>query len=123
MLYDEVLKELQIDYNKRVTQTEMGKKYNISQSLVGRLLSEPKNILGIKIETLQRMFPRSTIYGNLQITNNQEVTNSNNNIITQNSDCSKKELIQELSTAVLNHPDFSDSEKIKFLQFLQSYNI
>jgi hypothetical protein len=123
MLYDEILKELQIDYNNRVTQVEMATKYNTTQGSIQRLLSNPSNILGIKIETLQRMFPRATIYGNLQITNNQEVTNSNNNIITQNSDCSKKELIHELSTTVLNHPDFSDSEKIKFLQFLQSFNI
>lgn len=123
MLYDEISRELQNDYNQRVTQTEMGRKYNVTQNTIQRLLSNPSNILGIKIETLQRMFPRATIYGNLQITNNQEVTNSNNNIITQNSDCSKKELIHELSTTVLNHPDFSDSEKIKFLQLLQSFNI
>lgn len=123
MLYDEILKELQTDYYNRVTQTEMGIKYNISQSLVGRLLSDNKNILGIKVETLQRMFPDTTIYGKLQTTNNQEVINSNNNIITQenNNGLEKKEFVSDLSRNILNHSDLTAEEKIKFLQILDTF--
>jgi DNA-binding transcriptional regulator LsrR (DeoR family) len=123
MLYDEILKELQTDYYNRVTQTEMGIKYNISQSLVGRLLSDNKNILGIKVETLQRMFPDTTIYGKLQTTNNQKVINSNNNIITQenNNGLEKKEFVSDLSRNILNHSDLTAEEKIKFLQILDTF--
>ena len=123
MLYDEILKELQTDYNNRVTQVEMATKYNTTQGSIQRLLSDNKNILGIKVETLQRMFPDTTIYGKLQTTNNQKVINSNNNIITQknNNGLEKKEFVSDLSRNILNHTDLTAEEKIKFLQILDTF--
>ena len=123
MLYDEILKELQTDYNNRVTQVEMGTKYNVTQNTIQRLLANNKNILGIKVETLQRMFPDTTIYGKLQTTNNQKVINSNNNIITQknNNGLEKKEFVSDLSRNILNHTDLTAEEKIKFLQILDTF--
>lgn len=123
MLYDEILKELQTDYNNRVTQVEMGTKYNVTQNTIQRLLANNKNILGIKVETLQRMFPDTTIYGKTQTTNNQKVINSNNNIITQenNNGLEKKEFVSDLSRNILNHTDLTAEEKIKFLQILDTF--
>lgn len=122
MLYNEILSELQLDYDKRVTQTEMAKKYGVSQSLIGRLLIDKKNILGIKLETLQKMFPNATIYGkgnhisNSQITNNQGLINSSNNNFLS---LDKSKIINNLLMQMLNSQDFTDTEKVKFMQFLQ----
>lgn len=122
MLYDEILKELQIDYNKRLTQIEMGKKYGVSQAHIGKLLTDYKNILGIKVETLQKMFPNATIYGksnhisSSQITNNQGLINSNNNNFLS---ADKDKIIQDISDKVLIDNDLSNDEKIKFMQFLR----
>lgn len=122
MLYNEILAELQNDYDKRVTQIEMSKKYNITQGTVQRLLADKANILGIKLETLQRMFPSATIYGksnhisNSQITNNQGLINSsNNNFLSYD----KSKVINNLLMQMLNSQDFTDTEKVKFMQFLQ----
>lgn len=124
MIYDEINESLQNDYNKRLTQMEMAKKYNVSQQLVGRLLADKGNILGIKLETLQRMFPSATIYSNNQNTktiNNQEVINSSHNTITQNNlSFEKKDFVSDLSRKILNHADLTAEEKIKFLQILDT---
>lgn len=122
MLYNEILAELQLDYDKRVTQIEMSKKYNITQGTVQRLLADKKNILGIKLETLQRMFPSATIYGksnhisNSQITNNQGLINSSHNNFLS---LDKSKIINNLLMQMLNSQDFTDTEKVKFMQFLQ----
>jgi hypothetical protein len=122
MLYNEILSELQNDYDKRVTQIEMSKKYNITQGTVQRLLADKANILGIKLETLQKMFPNATIYGknnsivNSQITNNQGLINSSNNNFLS---CDKASIINSLLMKMLNSQDFTDTEKVKFMQFLQ----
>jgi transcriptional regulator with XRE-family HTH domain len=122
MLYNEILAELQNDYDKRVTQIEMAKKYKVTQNTIQRLLADKKNILGIKLETLQKMFPNATIYGksnhisNSQITNNQGLINSSNNNFLS---LDKSKIINNLLMQMLNSQDFTDTEKVKFMQFLQ----
>jgi hypothetical protein len=121
MLYDEIYEALQMDYNKRLTQIDIAKKYNTTQGSIHRLLSEPANILGIKLETLQKMFPNSTIYGKTQPTNNQKVISPINSTVTQNnSSFEKKDFVSDLSRKILNHADLTAEEKIKFLQILDT---
>lgn len=122
MIHNEIWQELQNDYNKRVTQTEMAKKYKVSQQQIGKLLIDKQNIYGIKLETLEKMFPNATIYGksnhisNSQITNNQGLINSsNNNFLSYD----KSKVINNLLMQMLNSQDFTDTEKVKFMQFLQ----
>lgn len=122
MIHKEIWQELQNDYDKRVTQIEMSKKYNITQGTVQRLLADKANILGIKLETLQKMFPNATIYGksnhisNSQITNNQGLINSSHNNFLS---LDKSKIINNLLMQMLNSQDFTDTEKVKFMQFLQ----
>lgn len=122
MIYDEILAELQLDYDKRVTQTEMAKKYNITQERISKLLSDTQSIYGIKLETLQKMFPNATIYGksnhisNSQITNNQGLINSHHNNFLPNS---QKNIINNLLIQVIENQDFTDTEKVKFMKFLK----
>lgn len=122
MIHKEIWQELQNDYNKRVTQTEMAKKYKVSQQQIGKLLIDKQNIYGIKLETLEKMFPNATIYGkndsisNSQITNNQGLINSSNNNFLS---LDKSKIINNLLMQMLNSQDFTDTEKVKFMQFLQ----
>ena len=122
MIHKEIWQELQNDYDKRVTQIEMAKKYKVTQNTIQRLLADNKNILGIKLETLQKMFPNATIYGksnhisNSQITNNQGLINSSNNNFLS---LDKSKIINNLLMQMLNSQDFTDTEKVKFMQFLQ----
>lgn len=124
MLYDEIHKELQTDYDKRLTQMEMAKKYNTTQNTIQRLLSDKKNINGIKVETLQKMFPNSTIYGKKQALNNQEVSNSNNNIITQSTNnflsSSRDDILHEIQDNILIDNELNDVEKVKFMRFIRN---
>jgi hypothetical protein len=103
---------------------EMAKKYKVSQQLIGRLLADDKNILGIKLETLQRIFPDTTIDGKLQTTNNQKVSNSNNNIITQSTNnflsSSRDDILHEIQDNILIDNDLNDVEKVKFMRFIRN---
>lgn len=121
MLYDEINQLLQNDYDKRLTQTEMAKKYNITQERICKLLSDRKSIYGIKLETLQKMFPSATIYGNntvsnSQISNNQGFINSHHNNFLSSG---KTELIQDIIDKLLIDNDLNDTEKVKFMQFIR----
>jgi DNA-binding transcriptional regulator LsrR (DeoR family) len=125
MLYDEILKELQTDYNNRVTQTEMATKYNTTQGSIQRLLSDNKNILGIKVETLQRMFPDTTIYGKLQTTNNQKVINSNtgNNIqiVGEKNFASPDKTLDQILNKVMENDKFTAEAKVEFFNIIKKF--
>ena len=122
MLFDEILEQLLKDYNNRITQDEMAKKYNVTQNVIQRILSDNEKLKGMRLETIQKMFPTATIHSSsnnviqgAKITHNAgHINSNNNNFLSQEKD----NFIKEISSKVLNHEKLSDSEKIKFLQIL-----
>lgn len=56
-----ISKKLQEEYNNGKTQAELALEYNVAQSTINKLLTDPGAAENLKISFVRRMFPNMTI--------------------------------------------------------------
>ena len=127
MLTDEALNTLKKEYHdEKQTQAQIAQRRNTKQQTIQRMINGTCKIGNMKVSTFQKIFPYSTINegGNTNTINNQNSRVSGlqlavgGNVSSIQSNSTKNEAsFVEAVRKILKKESFSDSEKLKFIEF------
>ena len=124
MLSDEIKRTIVNDYRARLTQAEIAKKYNSTQSYIGRIISGKCKPESMSIKNFQKMLPRATInlHGSGDVGGNTVSGNGNavghSNYVVNNGPITQS-CIDSVMDRILNTSDLTAEEKVKFLSILR----
>ena len=119
-LSDEVFKEMKRLYDGGMTQEEVAAHCHIKHSQAQRILSGSRSAGGLRLETLDKMFPHATIslYGDtvsIHADQNQgSVVGVNRGTIGQEQD-----ILSRIESKIIDTDALNDEEKIKVLRVLR----
>ena len=117
---DEVFKEMKRLYDGGMTQEEVAMHCHIKQQQAGAFLRGTRSTGGLRLETLDKMFPHATIslYGDtvsIHADQNQgSVVGVNRGTIGQEQD-----ILSRIESKIIDADELNDEEKIKVLRVLR----
>lgn len=104
MKNNKIAKRLKKEYDAGATQTELAKKYNISQSRVSDLLLNPQADRSLSLAMVQRMFPNATLH----------LDGSDVDIVL----IQNQKMILDNIKKIIHDPSISDDKARKVIQIL-----
>ena len=123
-IYDVFQQALREEYNKGVTQEELGRRAGISQQHVNRLLNGRSSFANLKLETMLKLLPKAKInIADMNIVNN----GTNSGVIGINNESSSPAAAadaERMRAGLLQgiiDLDIEDSVKVTFLRFVRDF--
>ncbi len=120
---DQVYEWLRAQYDKGKTQVELAQKTGLHQGELCQILSGKKSVSGMRIETIQRIFPNATLnidgaptvsgVGNFVGSHNSDIA-----IHASSSSCSDK--MNAIKNAILDSETLNPESKIEVLKIIKS---
>jgi len=123
-IYDVFQQALREEYNKGVTQEELGRRAGISQQHVNRLLNGRSSFANLKLETMLKLLPKAKInVADMNIVNNG--TNSGvigiNNESPPHANSDEAEAFRSDLLRSIIDMDIEDSAKVAILRHVSNY--
>ena len=107
---EELLRE---EYNKSKSQEEVGKKFNISQQIVGKILSGKQQ--GVNLQTLDKMFPDAKLDFTGATIQNSGTAFVNGNVENKTNDSG---IPPDVLKEIMSNKDLSAKEKAEIIKEL-----
>lgn len=118
---DQIYRWLKDQYDSGKTQVELSQKTGLHQGELCQILSGKKSVSGMRIETIQRIFPKATlnIDGSPTVSGVGNVVGSNNSDIAINaSSCADK--MNAIRDAVVESETLSAEAKVEVLKIIKA---
>ena len=102
MISKTIYQEIKEEYDSGQTQIEIARKFNVGQQIISRLLNGEQSVSGMRLETIEKMFPEATI----QL--HGDIKNAGN----------KSGIPQDVMSSILSNSELSVIEKAQLLKEL-----
>lgn len=113
MVSEQITKLLREEYNKSKSQEEVGKKFNISQQIVGKILSGKQQ--GVNLQTLDKMFPDAKLDFTGATIQNSGTAFVNGNVENKTNDSG---IPPDVLKEIMSNKDLSAKEKADLIREL-----
>lgn len=108
------------EYDSGKKQIEIARKFNVDQQIISRLLSGERSVSGMRLETIEKMFPNATIHFNgdkVEIKDNNGtaygIVHGDVKNVGANSGIPK-----DVLDAIINNKNLSPTEKAQMMKEL-----
>ena len=116
---DQILDILRAEYYENgATQQEIAAKFNTSQGQIQSLLSGKRQVAGLTLGTIMKMFPKATLVINGDAAA-VHASGTKGNVVGVNNGTIGADCISAAIDKILDSDELSDAEKIKVMKVLK----
>ncbi|MBS1371485.1 MAG: helix-turn-helix transcriptional regulator [Lentisphaeria bacterium] len=120
MLSKTIYQTIREEYDSGKKQIEIARKFNVDQQIISRILSGDRSVSGMRLETIEKMFPNATIHLNGDKVNIKDNHGTAYGIIHGDvkNIGSESGIPKDVLNAIMDNKNLSPSEKAQMVKEL-----